>query len=371
MNEREATCRLALKMVRGLRPAAVRELIGAFGTAESVFANVNDLKSHVNGISNDVVERLKNKNLFKEAEKEVEYSIRNNINIIIENETEYPSRLRECQDAPDVIFFKGKADLNNLKVVSIVGTRNATEYGKTLCVRFVRDLAELCPNTLIVSGLAYGIDIEAHRAAIEYGLPTVAVLAHGLDRIYPSVHKTTASTMQANGGILTEYMTDTRPDRQNFIARNRIVAGMADATVVIESAIHGGALITANYAVDYGRDCLAFPGRVGDDFSAGCNHYISINKAGLVQSAADFVKGMMWDIDMTPGQNRHIQHQLFVELTPEEEKIVELLRKNGDMQINSIVLEASISVNKLITIMFSLEMKGVVKVLAGNVYKLL
>lgn len=371
MNEREATCRLALKMVKGLCPAAVSELISAFGTAHAVFENADDLKSKVNGISNDVVERLKNKNLFKEAEREVEFSLKNNINIIIENEAEYPSRLRECQDAPDVLFFKGNADLNNIKVVSIVGTRNATDYGKTLCARFVRDLAELCPNILIISGLAYGIDIEAHRAAIEYSLPTVAVLAHGLDRIYPSVHRTTASAMQANGGIITEYMTETRPDRQNFIARNRIVAGMADATVVIESAIHGGALITANYAVDYGRDCYAFPGRVGDDFSAGCNHYISINKAGLIQSAADFVKSMMWDVDMTPGKNRNIQHQLFVELTPEEERIVELLRKNGDMQINSIVLEASISVNKLIAIMFSLEMKGIVKVLAGNVYRLL
>lgn len=371
MNEREATCRLALKLVRGLRPAAVRELVKAVGSAEAVFENVGDLRSVVSGLSAEIIERMRNRNIFKEAEREVEYSVRNNINIILDTEEAYPSRLRECEDAPDLIFFKGNTDLNNIKVVSIVGTRNATDYGKTLCTRFVRDMAELCPGTLIVSGLAYGVDIEAHRAALEYGLPTVAVLAHGLDRIYPSVHKSAAVAMQANGGILTEYMTETRPDRQNFIARNRIVAGMADATVVIESAIHGGALITAGYAVDYGRDCYAFPGRVGDDFSAGCNHFISINKAGLIQSAADFVKGMMWDVDMTPGRNRHIQHQLFVELTPEEEMIVGILKNNGDMQINSIVLESSIPVNKLISIMFSLEMKGVVKVLAGNVYKLL
>lgn len=371
MNEREATCRLALKMVRGLRPAAAKELVKAMGSAWDVFENISDLKSVVSGLNTEVLERMKNRNIFREAEREVEYSVKNNISIILDNEVEYPSRLRECQDAPDLIFFKGTADLNNLKVISIVGTRNATDYGKTLCTRFVRDIAELCPGTLIVSGLAYGIDIEAHRAAVEFGLPTIAVLAHGLDRIYPSVHRSTAVNMQSNGGILTEYMTETRPDRQNFIARNRIVAGMADATVVIESAIHGGALITANYAVDYGRDCYAFPGRVGDDFSAGCNHFISINKAGLIQSAADFVKGMMWDIDMTPGQNRHIQHQLFVELSDDEEAIVDLLRKNGDMQINAIVLESSIPVNKLISIMFSLEMKGLVKVLAGNVFRLL
>lgn len=371
MNEREATCRLALKMVRGLRPAAAKELVKAMGSALSVFENVDDLKSVVSGLGVEVIERMKNRNLFKEAEREVDFSIKNNIQIIIDNEAEYPSRLRECPDAPDLIFFKGNADLNSLKTVSIVGTRNATDYGKILCTRFVRDLADLCPDTLVISGLAYGVDIEAHRAAIEYGLPTIAVLAHGLDRIYPSVHKSTASAMQSNGGILTEYMTETRPDRQNFIARNRIVAGMSDATVVIESAIHGGALITANYCVDYGRDCYAFPGRVGDDFSAGCNNLISLNKAGLIQSASDFVKGMMWDVDMTPGQNRHIQHQLFVEFTPDEESVVELLRKNGDMQINSLVLESSIPVNKLASIMFSLEMKGIVKVLAGNVYRLL
>lgn len=371
MNEREATCRLALKMVRGLRPSAVKQLISVMGSASAIFDSIKELEKQQNVLPQQVLEQLKNKKLLSEAQKEVEFSEKNNIKIILDNEVEYPSRLRECEDAPDLIFFKGNADLNNIKVVSIVGTRNATDYGKTLCHRFVRELSELCPNILIVSGLAYGIDIEAHMAAMEYGLPTVAVLAHGLDRIYPSVHKPIAMRMLENGGILTEYMTDTRPDRQNFVARNRIVAGMADATVLVESAIHGGALITANLAADYGRDCFAFPGRVGDEYSVGCNHYISQNKAGLIQSAADFVKAMMWDVDMTPGKNKHIQHQLFVELSPEEEKIVDLLRAQGDLQINSLVLASSIPVNKLIPIMFSLEMKGVVRVLAGNVYKLI
>lgn len=371
MDYREATCRIALQMVFGLGPVRCRNLISAMGSASAVFDNAKELHTYISGLSRDVLQQINNQKLLKIAEKEVEFSIKENIHIILDNECEYPSRLRECNDAPLLLFFKGNANLNNLKIVSIVGTRHATDYGKMLTRRFVRELAELCPGTMVVSGLAYGIDIEAHSAAVEAGLPTVAVLAHGLDRIYPAVHRPMVNAMIPNGGVITEYKTNTRPDRQNFVTRNRIIAGMADATVVVESAIHGGALVTASLANEYSRECFAFPGRVGDEYSAGCNHFISTNKAVLIQSAADFVKSMMWDVDMTPGKKRHVQRQLFVEMSPEEENVVDILRREGDMQINTLVLHSSIPVNKLVSIMFGLEMKGVVTVLAGNVYHLI
>lgn len=371
MNEKEVVCRIALGSVRGLGLATIKSLITAMGSAQAVFENVNDVRPYLRGYASDILSQLGNRNIIKAAEEEVERAVKNKIDIIIDTDMAYPSRLRDCPDAPPLLFFRGNADLNAIRVVSIVGTRHATPYGRDLCHDFVRELSELCPGTLIVSGLAYGIDIEAHRAALEAGLPTVAVLAHGFDRIYPPVHRPTAVQMLGNGGLLTEYKTDTRPDRQNFVCRNRIIAGLADATVVVESALHGGALITASLANDYSRDCFAFPGRIGDEYSAGCNRFISENRAGLLLSASDFVKKMMWDVDMTPGKNRHVQRQLFVELSPDEEKVVEALRSHGDLQLNALVLATSMPVNKLSPIMFNLEMNGVVRVLAGNVYQLL
>ena len=260
---------LALQQMPGVGLVSARVLYDVFGNATDVFVRKDELVHYTQPAQRRLVNQLDNPEAFRRAERELEFATRNGIDAICIGDRRYPSRLRECPDAPLVLFFKGAANLNALRVVSMVGTRKATDYGRQLCANFVRDLKVLCPEVLIVSGLAYGIDIAAHRAALDNQLPTVGVLAHGLDRIYPPVHRSTAVEMLAQGGLLTEYMSETNPDRQNFVQRNRIVAGMADAVVVVESAAKGGALITAGLATDYHRDCFAFPGRVGDPCSLG------------------------------------------------------------------------------------------------------
>ena len=305
------------------------------------------------------------------AEQEMEFVEKNRLSCLTLKDEAYPSRLRECEDAPIVLFFKGNTDFNRLHVVDMVGTRRATDYGKQFCADFLRDLAVLCPDALAVSGLAYGIDIHAHRAALANHLPTVAVLAHGLDRIYPYVHRKTAIDMLAQGGLLTEFLTGTNPDKHNFVSRNRIVAGMSDATIVVESAAKGGSLITAELAEGYHRDCFAVPGRVTDESSIGCNRLIRDNKAALIQSAEEFVQIMGWAVAEQPARTEGIQRNLFPELTEEEELVVRILMRQGDLHINAMVVEADIPVNRMSALLFELEMKGVVKAMVGGVYHLL
>ena len=238
---------------------------------------------------------------------------------------------------------------------------------------FVRRLKELCPDTLIVSGLAYGIDISAHREALDNGMDTVAVLAHGLDNLYPPRHKDTAGRMLTQGGLLTEFFTRTNADKLNFLRRNRIVAGISDATVVVESASHGGGLVTARIAQSYNRDVFAFPGRVGDEYSAGCNNLIRDNKATLVCSADDFVSAMGWQTDaqLVAARRQGIERTLFPELTDDEQRIVDTLENSNDQQLNTLSAALNMPVGTLAATMFSLEMKGVVKCLAGGVYHLI
>jgi len=231
----------------------------------------------------------------------------------------------------------------------------------------------ICPQVLIVSGLAYGIDICAHRAALQNGYETLGVLAHGLDNLYPSMHRYTADEMVKNGGLLTEFPTHTNADKLNFVRRNRIVAGLSDACIVVESAAHGGALITASLARSYNRDVFAFPGNVGAEYSAGCNNLVRDNMAGLITSASDFAKAMGWANDMVlaEAQRKGIERELFPELSDEEQKLVNLLRDRGDLQINVLTVMSNMPVNKVNALLFQLEMKGVVKSLAGGNYHLL
>lgn len=308
---------------------------------------------------------------FLRAEREMEFVEKNRLTCLTLQDEAYPSRLRECEDAPIVLFFKGNADFNRLHIINMVGTRRATEYGKQFCADFIHDLSVLLPDVLVVSGLAYGIDIHAHRAALADNISTVAVLAHGLDRIYPFVHRKTAVDMLANGGLLTEFLTETNPDKHNFVSRNRIVAGMCDATIVVESAAKGGSLITADLADGYHRDCFAVPGRVTDTASIGCNQLIRDNKAALVQSAEEFVRTMGWGSAESALKAEGIQRNLFPELTAEEELVVRILTRQGDSHINTLVVEADIPVNRMSALLFELEMKGVVKTLVGGVYHLL
>jgi DNA processing protein len=269
-----------------------------------------------------------------------------------------------------VLHSLGNADLNARRIVSIVGTRHASEYGKALCENFVADLARFAPGTLIVSGLAYGIDVCAHRAALKAGLPTVGVLAHGLDRIYPGAHRATAKQMLENGGLLTEFMSGTEPFPSNFLQRNRIVAGMADATVVVESASKGGSLITASLALGYDRDCFAFPGRVNDQYSQGCNELVSRNRAALITSAYDFVEAMNWEVTASKKSATDLQTELFPDLSPDETAVMTALRENSDgLQVNQMVVQLNISINRLLPLLFEMEMKGLVKAVAGGCYR--
>lgn len=297
---------------------------------------------------------------------------KNGIRVLTMNDRDYPTRLRACPDAPILLYYKGTAELNQQRVINIVGTRQCTSYGQDLIQRFIGDLRQLCPDVLIVSGLAYGVDIHAHRQALKNGYETIGVLAHGLDQIYPHQHRDTAAEMVRKGGLLTEYMSGTQALPNNFRQRNRIVAGMADATILVESAYKGGGLITCRIAQEYGRDVFAFPGAVGMPFSEGCNKMIRNNTAALITSAQDFVEAMGWEVSckMDEGRGQMKEGDLFTELTPEEERVVAVLRKTNDLQLNSICVQTNIAVGTLTAILFQLEMKGVVRPLAGGMFHL-
>ena len=371
MMQDEHVYTLALTRIPGLGQMSACSLMRAVGSATDIFRQRKDLPTLVPGVSEKLVKALDCPEAFQRAEAELLFAEKNQIQCIAYNDAAYPSRLRECEDAPLALFYRGNEPLNALRAVSMVGTRHATPYGEDLCVSFIRRLKELCPDVLIVSGLAYGIDIHAHRAALQYGFPTVGVLAHGLDRIYPAAHRKTAIDIMDHGGLLTEFMSGTNPDRQNFVKRNRIVAGMSDATIVVESAAKGGALITAELAESYHRDCFAFPGRTSDPYSAGCNGLIKSNRASLILSADDFVEAMGWS---TPDKKltEAVQRELFPELTEEEQKVVNVLKHSPEgTQINMLVVEANIPINRMSALLFELEMKGVVRPLAGGVYRLL
>lgn len=370
-DEEEQLYSIALTMIPGIGHIGAKRLVAETGSAESVFHNRKALSDIFPDINQRVVDALDCPQAIARAEQELDFIQKKNIRCLTFTDNDYPSRLRECEDAPVVLFFKGNANLNSLHIINMVGTRHATDYGTQICASFLRDLKTLCPDVLVVSGLAYGIDIHAHREALANELPTVGVLAHGLDRIYPHVHRKTAIDMLENGGLLTEFLTETNPDRHNFVSRNRIVAGMCDATIVIESAEKGGSLITAELAEGYQRDCFAFPGRLGDEYSIGCNQLIRDNKASLILSAADFVSAMGWNIASHPAQPENVQRSLFLELSEEEQKVINILEKQGNLQINTLVVEADIPVQKMSALLFELEMKGVIRVLAGGMYQLL
>ena len=366
----EQVALLALSKVQATQLAVIHSLIEEVGSAKELIENAGNIKDIVPEAGPRLCELLNDESLIVNAEKEIEFIEKNNIRLICKGDKDYPYRLAECNDAPLVLHGMGNADLNAKHIVSIVGTRHASEYGKSVCENFVADLAKFVPGTLIVSGLAYGIDVCAHRAALKAGLPTVGVLAHGLDRIYPTAHRPTAKSMIENGGLLTEFMSGTNPFPQNFVQRNRIVAGMADATVVIESASKGGSLITASLAQGYDRDCFAFPGRINDQYSQGCNELVSRNRAALITSAYDFVEAMNWEVATKKKSAEDLQTELFPDMSPEETAVMTALRENSDgLQVNQMVVQLNTPINKLLPLLFEMEMKGYIKAVAGGCYR--
>ena len=366
----EQVAMLALSRAQVPQLAFLRQLVDEAGSAKELLENASHIQDIVPDATPRLVSLLTDSSLIELAEREMEFIEKNGIRLICLGDEAYPCRLAECADAPLVLHSMGNADLNAKHIVSIVGTRHASEYGKELCANFVADLARFVPGTLIVSGLAYGIDVCAHRAALKEGLPTIGVLAHGLDQIYPNSHRSTAKSMLENGGLLTEFMSGTNPFPHFFVQRNRVVAGMADATIVVESASKGGSLITASLANSYARDCFAFPGRVNDQYSCGCNELVSRNKAALITSAWDFVEAMNWEVAAKKKSASKIQTELFPELTQDETSVITLLRKNSDgLQVNQMVVLLNIPINKLLPLLFEMEMKGYIKAVAGGCYR--
>lgn len=365
---------VALTRIGRFSPTAILQLYNRAGSASAVMENIANIRDIIPDATPRLVQSLANmSDALKLAEAEMMFDEAHGITPMVFGDSSYPTRLRECNDAPLVLFYRGTANLNQRRILSIVGTRHCTMYGQDMIRRLVADLKEVCPEVLIVSGLAYGVDINAHRQALQNGYETVGVLAHGLDYLYPNAHRDTARKMLSQGGLVTEFCTHTNADKLNFIRRNRIVAGMADATLLVESAAHGGGLITAGIASGYGRDVFAFPGNVGMEYSEGCNNLIRDNKAMLITGADDIVKAMGWQDDsiIIEARRRGIERQLFPDLTPNEQKIADLLRDSNDLSINEITTKTRLATGEVVSVMFGLEMKGVVKQYAGGVYHIM
>lgn len=360
---------VGLTMINGVGEAHARQLLQTLGDAEAIFLESQANLEKIPGITSALAEEIKRPDVLLKAEKEIAFAESKQINLYFFTDPRYPQRLKQCADAPLLFYYRGNADLDAPHILSIVGTRQATHYGQEMTEKLLSDLSERMPNLLIVSGLAYGIDICAHTNALQNGLPTVGVLAHGLDRIYPSAHRKTAIEMMQNGGLLTDFPSGTFPDKPNFVRRNRIIAGLADATLVIESAEKGGSLITADLAFSYGRDVFAVPGRAYDLHSKGCNALIKQNKAALVTSAEDLIMAMRWDIKSRTHNKHPQQMQLLFPENEEKQKILSLLAKQQEMYMDELAACLDLPIQQLSSLLFELELDGMVKALPGNRYQ--
>ncbi len=369
MNQTELKYKIALSLIKGIGPVLVRNIVAYLGDVEAVFKEKEQVLSRIPGIGIKNASLIAKADPFERAEKEIEFIQKHHLKATFFLDDDYPSRLNNCEDAPVMIYHKGNHALEGHKMLSIVGTRKVTEQGKEITRDIIKNIGIRFPNTTIVSGLAYGVDIYAHRAALDYGLSTIAVLAHGLDRVYPSLHKKTATDMLRDGALVTEFMSGTNPDRQNFVKRNRIVAGLSDATLVVESAEKGGALITAHLAQGYNRDVLAIPGRKDDEFSRGCNKLIKTQVAALVESADDIGYALNWEANKK--QNEVQQLTLFSMPKGEVGEVYKLIRQEKEITINLLSLKSGMPVNKISSLMLQLEFDGLVKSLPGSIFRCL
>lgn len=364
---REAELLLAMLHTPGIGLITVNRLRRAAGTAERLW----EVRTHVAELMPQASDHLQQCLLQWEAQlpqarAEADEAGRQQIRLLTPTDPDYPRWLEGVPDAPPVLFYKGTASLNAQPMVSMVGTRHISEYGKDLCRHLVEQLAERLPQVTIVSGLAYGVDVHAHRAALDCGLPTIGVLGHGLNHLYPATHRDTANRMIAQGGLLSEYPCHAPISRENFVQRNRIVAGLAQVTIVVESARHGGALITAQQALDYGREVYACPGRLGDTYSEGCNRLIAQHGATLLTSVDDLIEDMGWgrQPDRAPQQL-----ELFPTLTDTEEQLRRCLTQTEQCSPDQLVAATGLKVGEVNAALVQLEMKGLVKLLAGNRYR--
>lgn len=358
--------KIGISFVPKIGPVLAKRLIAYCGSLEAVFAERKRSLMKVPGIGEKLSQQITTGGILEKADREIEYIIKNNITVLFYLDEDFPQRLKQCEDAPVVFYTRGNTTLDREKIVSIVGTRNATDYGKELCNKLVEGFSENHQEILIVSGLAYGIDVCAHKAALRNNLDTVAVLGHGLATMYPAVHRSIADEITDRGALLTEYVSNEVPDAPNFVKRNRIIAGLADATIVVESGSKGGALITADIANSYNRDVFAFPGRTGDRYSTGCNRLIKTNKAALIEDFRDIEYIMGWQ---TSGKKSSTQQKLFVELTDEEQLIMNLFDSAEDQSIDQIAVKCCLPVSRISYLLINLEFNGLVKCLPGKIFR--
>ncbi len=356
---------LALQRAKGIGDINAKKLLAHCGSAKEVFKEKRRNIEKIFGFGKLSVQYLFDSNNLKEAEVALKYIQENAIETLYFTDNNYPERLKHCIDGPILLFKEGNIDLNAGPIISIVGTRQITSYGRDFCEKLISDLTAY--NPIIVSGFAYGVDICAHKAALKNNLQTIGVLAHGFEEVYPKIHKKYISEMHKNGGFLTEFWQNDQPLRENFLKRNRIVAGMSEATIIIESAEKGGSLVTADIANSYSRDVFAVPGRSTDIYSKGCNDLIKNNKAAILTSAKDLIDMLNWESPLNV--KKSIQKQLFVELTENEQLIYNFLTHNGKELIDLISLNCKLPIHQTTSLLFNLEMKGMIKPLPGKLYE--
>ena len=358
---------LALQKVKNIGDISAKKLLRHFGSAKAVFeaAKRNDIT--VQDIGSVMIKSLKQFNDWQRVSDEIKYIEQNRLKVVSIFDEAYPYRLQHAPDGPILFFYQGNADLNHSRMISIVGTRNMTSYGKRMVAELIEGLADY--NPLIVSGLAYGVDIEAHLQALKHNLPTIAVLGHGFQRIYPAIHQKVARQMLDNGGLISEFWHTDPVDRNNFLKRNRIVAGMAEAVIIIESGVKGGALVTADIANSYNRDVFAIPGRTTDTFSKGCNNLIKQNKAALITDAQDIIKMLQWTEDKIKPANPQLN--LFVDLNDDEQLIFDLLQAEAKMSLDEMSLKLEMPVSKMAQILLQMELNNIVTSLPGKFFELL
>ncbi|MFT4660881.1 MAG: DNA processing protein [Patiriisocius sp.] len=356
--------KIAITLLDGIGAINAKKLIAYCGGVEEVFKTSRKDLLKIPGINSGLANNILGNNVMERASEELKFIEKQGINCIFYLDKEYPIKLKNCEDSPILLYCKGSFSFSDRKIISIVGTRNATHYGKEFIAQFIKDLKPYDP--IIVSGLAYGIDVTAHKQAMKNGLQTIGVVAHGLDIIYPAAHRSISKEMQETGGVMSEYVSGTKAGPERFPMRNRIVAGLADAVIVVESAKTGGSMITADLANGYSRDVYAVPGRTMDTYSQGCNYLIQSNRAHLINNAQELIDMLGWKNESP----KNVQSQMFFELNIDEEKIVDLLRKHGEITIDEISLSSSLPMSKVSSNLLNLEFNGVVLSRPGKKYLL-
>ena len=365
INNNELIAVLRLQNIPKIGDVIAKKLISYCGSPSAVFENKRHQLLKIGGIGTYAIKHLYDEAYLKAAKTEFQFIQENGISYTYFMDQEYPAYLKHCLDGPILLFKRGNINMEGRKIISVVGTRNITSYGMAFCEKFIKDIAPL--NPIIVSGFAYGIDICIQKTAIKYGLQTMGCLAHGLNQMYPKTHIKYSMAVEKNGGFLTEFWSSNRPERENFLKRNRIIAGISEATIVVESAEKGGSLVTADIAHSYNRDVFAVPGRVADKYSVGCNNLIKQQKAQIISSAADLIYVLGWELENQKA--KAVQKQLFVQLDEKEEVIYSFLQERGKQLLDNIALECHISVFKVSAALLNMEMKGVVRPLPGKLFE--